>query len=871
MLKEVLLITLVIPGGFSELPTASLSGIVQDESGARLPGATVTVIHAESRASQTPATDEAGRYLVRDLVPGGYLVRAELAGFQATLITGLRLGSGEATVLNLMLTRANGGAIGWTQMNKDAAALRQAGSRQTNDQPSPIARLAEPRGPKFGGVVELGGRTFPDRPSRSDRGKFEEYRDIRRGLFVQDLRLHFGGKEASYSTEFRAKGVGQRDQNFLARSSKPGLYELEFGWDQIPHVFSNTGRSLYTETGRGILALDDAMQSTVQAAPNQAAIGSLLKTFLAGAHDMDLRMRVDRAPLFFKVTPTPDWEIRAEYTRTRKEGNRPLGALTGFSNEVSEPVEQSIHDLRFTSELHRGKWQLQFSYDPSIFHNDVDVLVWDSPLRLTDSTNSGPGRGRHDLAPNNRAHTATVTAAANLPSRSRLTGTFSYGWRFQNDNFIPHTINSALADPALALPTNSLSGDVHTRLVNVGFTSRPRRAILVGARYRLYDFDDRTPSLTFPGWVSTDFTLRTGARGTVTSTRVNYTKQNAGADLVWRLQPPLSLKVEYAWERWDRDERVRAVPVSDEHTPKISLDYTPFDNWLLLRASYARSRRRTNAYNTFAHLASTVTPVEFARLVPHGTSQSPLLRMFDQADRDRDRADILAELTFGEALTFTPTLSFRNDDYKNSVFGLQRDRSWAAGTDISWSPSERMTFFVSYSREEYLARQRSRYRPFLPDFTPRVDNPTYDWVANNEDTVDTVVVGVDTDLIAKRLDFHLAWTSSRAIGTMRAFNPVTPAGGTAAWDAAARAGDLPDTTDPFTQLEASLRYRFKNEWFARLQYLFEKLNFSDFRTDDIQPYMGDIDPVVAPRAVYLGAQIRPYTAHVLAFSIGYQF
>lgn len=864
MLRELLLIALLVPGSDPN-DLASLSGVVRDQAGTPLPGVMVTVTPVEPGESRTPITDDHGRYVARELAAGSYRLRAELPGFGIAIRDHVQVGSQERAVLNLILASTTTSPFSRTDLRE----LPSQGTRNAQFPPPPGQSRKTPF--RFGGNLELGGRTFPDRPARSDRGKFEEYRDIPRGLFLEDLRFSLGSNEGTHVSEFRARRIGQRDQRFLVRSSTPGRYEFEFVWDQIPHVFSNTARTLYQETGRGVLVLDDAIQSAVQAAPNQTAIGALLSGFLAQAHDVDLAIRVDRAPVLFRLTPTPDWEIRADYTRTRKDGERPIGALTGYSNEVPEPIAQSAHDLRLTTELARQKWQLQFSYNPSLFRNDVDVVVWDSPLRLTDSTGSGPAQGRHDLAPDNTAHTASVLGAVNLPPHSRISGAFSYGLRFQNDALIPHTINTAHSNPALDLPAASLHGAVHTRLANIGFTTRPRRPISIAARYRLYEIDDRTPTLTFPGWVGTDFTLRTGTRGTVTSTRFSYTKQNAGVDLSWRLRTPLALKLGYDWERWDRDARVRAVPVSDEHSTKISLDYTPFDSWLTLRTSYAHARRRTSTYNTFAHLASTVTSVEFARLVPNGTSQSPLLRMYDQADRDRDRVDFLADVTLRDTLTFTPTVSFRNDDYPSSTFGLQHDRSWAAGIDSFWNPSERVALFASYTREQFRARQRSRYRPFLGDFTPRVDNDTYDWVGSNVDTVDTLAFGSDASPIPGKLDVNVIWNYSRAIGRMHAFNPVTPAGGTPAWDAAARASDLPDITDPFNQFDASLRYSFTRDWFARLRYVFERFNFSDFRTDNIQPYMGNVDPVAAPRAVYLGAQIRPYTAHILAFSIGYEF
>ena len=53
------------------------------------------------------------------------------------------------------------------------------------------------------------------------------------------------------------------------------------------------------------------------------------------------------------------------------------------------------------------------------------------------------------------------------------------------------------------------------------------------------------------------------------------------------------------------------------------------------------------------------------------TSQSPLLRKLDEADRDRQRVDLMVELTPVETLSATLSGSYRNDDYYNSTLGLQ--------------------------------------------------------------------------------------------------------------------------------------------------------------------------------------------------------
>ncbi len=715
------------------------------------------------------------------------------------------------------------------------------------------------------GEGEVGGRIFVDRPGKADRGKFEEYRDIPPGVFLERLRLRLESQDGGYSLELRAKDVGEQDQNFLLKSSKLGRYTFEFEWDQIPHVFSGTGRSPYRQTPPGVFELSDLLQSTLQGASASARPG-ILQSFLSTAPDIDLKTRWDAARFLMQYTPTPDWNLRAEYTRTLKEGGRPIGMVFGSPGgnliEVPEPIDQTVNDFRATAELARERWQLQFAYNLSTFQNDVNALIADNPLRITDAPlsstgTSAPARGRLSLAPDNIAQTASLTGGWNLPWRSRLTGTFSYGWRFQDEAFLPHTINAAISDPRLTLPANSLDGEVRTLLANLRFTSRPFRDITLSARYRFYDFDDRTPVLIFPARVITDTTLNTEP---VASSRFSYNKHNAGADVGWRLLPPLSAKVGFEWERWDRDSRHREAPLTDEYTPKVSLDYTPLD-WVLLRASYARSWRRISDYNTFAHLSHTVLEEESLE-AEKPVSQSALLRKYDEADRDRDRVDFLAQVSPLDTLTFTPTLSFRNDDYNNSPLGLQEDKSWAAGFDISWSPIERLVFFASYMRETFDARQRSRYRA-PPD---QLENPTYDWIGKNNDTVDTVGAGIDTPLIPKKLDLRLAWNFSTATGRMRASNPVTPTGGTAAQNTSATAVDFPKIIDRLHQLEASLKYHVTTASFIRFRYIFETFDITDFRTDNIQPFMP-----ASPTDIYLGAQVRPYTAHILALSVGYRF
>src|SRR5262249_60631290 len=83
--------------------TASVSGRVEDSSGAAVPGASVTVSNLETGAVRTATSGETGTYRVLSLPVGRYDVKAELPGFKAALQTGVKLAVGEEAVVNLKL------------------------------------------------------------------------------------------------------------------------------------------------------------------------------------------------------------------------------------------------------------------------------------------------------------------------------------------------------------------------------------------------------------------------------------------------------------------------------------------------------------------------------------------------------------------------------------------------------------------------------------------------------------------------------------------------------------------------------------------------------------------------------------------------
>ncbi len=87
---------------FGQQGTASISGNVTDSQGAVLPGVTVLVTNEDTGVYREVTTGPAGSYLVSQLVPGPYRVRATLTGFQAVERRGV-VQVGNTMMLNLSL------------------------------------------------------------------------------------------------------------------------------------------------------------------------------------------------------------------------------------------------------------------------------------------------------------------------------------------------------------------------------------------------------------------------------------------------------------------------------------------------------------------------------------------------------------------------------------------------------------------------------------------------------------------------------------------------------------------------------------------------------------------------------------------------
>lgn len=700
-------------------------------------------------------------------------------------------------------------------------------------------------------TLELSGNvTFGARDITGDHAssKFVEYRDLPRGMYLENFRLRWERAGSPVYVEGEGRRALQQDASYRLEAGNTGRYRFDLTWDQTPHVFSNTGQSLFSGVGGAVLRLPDALQSLEQGGTNPAGD---LQSFLGAAAGTSLRLRRDHGVATLRYQVNPGWRVQVGYSIEETDGVRPLGTVIGPSPgaagtvaELPQPLSYRTQQLEATLQHTARRWSMEIGYQGSLFHNSEPGLVWDNPLRLTDSAGgapSGPTQGRVALAPDNTAHSVHATGALNAPVLdSRLVATVAFTAMRQNEVFLPHTINSAITDPGLALPQASLDGKVNALQLSTVYSGRLLRTLGVTARYRLYDMDNQTPQLLFPAHVTNDAVLDAEERMNLP---YGYRRQTGAAGVSWHPVDLVSLHGSLEWEQWRRD--FREVSRSNESTRKVTLDLTPID-WASVRASYSHGHRRPKDYDPTAPLAGLPGDTTLAQLA--------LLRKFDEADRQRDRIALSSQLDPLPQLSLSADFGRTNDDYKQTVYGLQRQHYWEASASAMYAVGERLSLSADYVHEiadaHMTARQR---RPGVPD------SSLNDWTSGWKDKEDTYGLGLEW-VVDARHDISVSASYNLALSSEQIHTAKADAASTLVTTAV----DYPTVHTRLHWLSASVRYGLAANLQAVLQYRHERYIEDDFANDIMAPYMGNLNGSGAALDMFLGARYGGYDANILA-------
>lgn len=697
------------------------------------------------------------------------------------------------------------------------------------------------------GYIQFGARGTFDGSSSS---KFREYRHFPVGLFIQNFRWssdQLQGRKLFLLIQSRE--TLERDQSHLLAFGRHGKYRFDFRWEQSPHLFASSAKFLFTPASPGVFTVPLAMRTSLTATP------SLAGTLLAAQPTFDVDLQRKKFTGSFLFTPTANWRLLAQYSREHQQGNRPFSTTTNsFTHvmEFPEPIDYITQAVTLSAEYARRRWGVQFAYRGSLFSNQVGQLIWDIPFRTTDASNAS-SQGRLDLYPNNSAHSFSVAGAFNVGKSTRFMASISPTLMFQDDAFLPMTINPAIVGVP-ALPATSLNGKKTTLAMNYSLTSSVIPNLSFTTRYRSYDYNNDTASLVFSDYVRTDGGLFGRPRR---SLPYGHNRKTLGLDADWHFYNGHHVSFLYEWERFDREHR--DVERSTENTVGVALDVAP-RKWLLFRTSFRHSWREPEHYEANEEGFPTGEG-------PFALGQIHELRKFDEAARQRERAEVMLQINPLESLGFSASFGTTQDKYHKSLYGLTHDINFNYNLDLTYSPRPEISFFAEYTREKFWYGERSRQRNPPGATTPANDTANNDWEARMGDLVDTWGAGFFGSGFNDKLSYEAFYSLSAAKGSIR-----TKALGSASIPGflVTSAQDYPDTNNRFHQVVSSVKFRVKENFVPKFEYRFEKYGQTDFQVNPMLPYMVSVDSS-ASTSLFLGATVPGYKVHVVAFSLEYRF
>ena len=359
-----------------------------------------------------------------------------------------------------------------------ALLLASANLAQAQAQQAPTTPAAPDE--NITGTVDVGARITS---TTGDDARYERYRDLRSGLAST---IGFGKKTDKSMWDVTAENIGYLDQKYTGNytNGKATVFGL---FDAIPLNYSYLTTTPWVQASTGVFTLDDAAQTAVQnkvpgivGVPQNVANLSTPSIYRTLAKPFDLQSRRDTTAAGLLYNLSPDLGLNISFSSAKKSGNQPYGMSFAFNNanELPMPIDNRTNDMTAGLEYSNTTGMIRVGWDASWFNNNIKSIVWDNPLRITDtnpydasgySNGNGPAIGRMSVPPSNTMNTISTTGLYKLPSHTTISGTVSFNAMSQNDPLLPWTTDTAIANPTVyktfpglaALPRATAEASVH--------------------------------------------------------------------------------------------------------------------------------------------------------------------------------------------------------------------------------------------------------------------------------------------------------------------------------------------------------------------------------------------------------------------------
>lgn len=760
------------------------------------------------------------------------------------------------------------------------AALPLAAQEETppdaaTEEPAAEEPAAETAAEGFTFTIDPISFGFMEMDVDSDSSKWQEYRDLSSGFTIPFLNIEGRAGDDRF-LDFQAENVRYDDARYTFAYGVTDRYSLTVDYNKIPHRFGNDAKLLWSHNRPGIYEIADPSQAALQTilerqfAINRNAINfnflnPLISPYLAAAQETDLGLIRNRtqANLVFGGLRGFSWGL--QYKHENRNGNRPYGASFGFNNvtELPEVIDYAVDDAELAGEWNNDRSGVRFGLRHSTFGNDVSTMYWDNPWRLIGTTDpnayqspssssvNGSGVGFADLWPDNEANLLFLDGRSELGGNWFVQGNVSYNVMTQDDPLLPYTLNPSIRGIDFDLstfdatdPANLPQRNADTKVNVLNLAARAGTTFAesfdLTFHYRMYDYDNQSARVEFPGYVRYHAVWEEIGRVTAPYA---YTRQDLGAELGWDFARSTRLALAYNLQSWDRE--LREVDQMDEDILKLTFDTQLFRGFGL-RASYEIGDRTIDEYLVEAQ--------EFTFLHPEGVNNQAGLRKYDEAAREFDQFNVQASWFPAEAWNFFFGVTGRNEDYDESELGLLEDEILQYNAEIGYTPGENLNLYLFGHIADRDSLQGARQSGSTPSTNP-IDN----WFADMNEETDTFGLGFTSKWSAWTADISARYSNSDGEIDFTAFPGGLPLG-----NPPRAVVDIFNYEDiELLALLARFEYRITPNATAGLGYRWEDYTVDSFLFQGLQNYL--------PGAILLNANQGDYTGNVFMLDLSLAF
>ena len=423
----------------------------------------------------------------------------------------------------------------------------------------PVAVLAqEQTSPGGHGVTEFGfrgvtgdvyGRTTAGSTPFSNGFKpnvlnsdLNTYNDYRSSFYIPKItyrtdslfgsQTYFNFQAKNNGLAFENGGSLSRNLSAVATFGQYGHYKIQFRFDETPHIFAGTTRSIFGSGGSGIWTVNPALQNKLFAtlcgsvtsanactvstsgnagvALNANTISALVSgTLIPGVSGVQPFVQQESRKAgtgTLSWNLTPNVAINALFSREHQLGTRPIGFVQGASSgsymtEAPETINYYTNNAVVNTEFGRKHWDALIGYQGSYFRNETPSMLVTNPFSTVYNVAAmGPATSRMDLYPDNTYHQLVTEGALQVGKHINLMANVTPGWLSQAAPFQPLTTNTFVTQTPPAgypsfLPASNLDGQVDTLAMNYTAVFKVHKDFKVVAKYMHYGYDNNTPDL----------------------------------------------------------------------------------------------------------------------------------------------------------------------------------------------------------------------------------------------------------------------------------------------------------------------------------------------------------------------------------------